>query len=289
LGLSDQPRAILLENVEEFRTWGPLKVGADGNMYPDPEFKGRLFEAFKAALSSGIPADHPDLEEICEVLGDSVPREAAGERLGHVVEFRELRACDYGTPTIRKRLLPVTRRDGLPIQWPEPTNAAPTSPAVLAGKLAPWRTAAECIDWSIPCPSIFERKRPLADATMRRIAKGIMRYVVDAAQPFIVGQGGPIYSGKPVSADQPFGTMTTENHRAVVVPSIVPVTHRGADRSESVHEPFRTITGAQRGEKALPPRPWCRSATANATVRRRARWMSRRRLAQWWERTRPRW
>ncbi|WP_202412760.1 DNA cytosine methyltransferase [Duganella lactea] len=246
-----KPRAILLENVEEFRTWGPLKVGADGNMYPDPEFKGRLFEAFKAALSTGIPGDHPDLEEICDVLGESVPREALVKGLGYIVEFRELRACDYGTPTIRKRLFMIARRDGLPIQWPEATNGAPTSPAVIAGKLAPWRTAAECIDWSIPCPSIFERKRPLADATMRRIAKGIMRYVVDSASPFIVGQGGPIYSGKPVSADQPFGTMTTENHRAVVVPSIVPVTHQGADRSESVHEPFRTITGAQRGEKAL--------------------------------------
>lgn len=250
-GYLTKPRAILLENVEEFRTWGPLKVGADGGMYPDPEFKGRLFEAFKAALSTGIPADHPDLEEICEVLGESVPREALVKGLGYIVEFRELRACDYGTPTIRKRLFMIARRDGLPIKWPEATNGAPTSPAVLAGKLAPWRTAAECIDWSIPCPSIFERKRPLADATLRRIAKGIMRYVVDSASPFIVGQGGPIYSGKPVSADQPFGTMTTENHRAVVVPSIVPVTHQGADRSESVHEPFRTITGAQRGEKAL--------------------------------------
>ncbi|TFW15939.1 DNA cytosine methyltransferase [Duganella callida] len=250
-GYLTKPRAILLENVEEFRTWGPLKVGADGNMYPDPEFRGRLFEAFKAALSTGIPADHPDLEEICEVLGESVPREALVKGLGYIVEFRELRACDYGTPTIRKRLFMIARRDGLPIRWPEATNGAPTSAAVIAGKLAPWRTAAECIDWSIPCPSIFERKRPLAEATMRRIAKGIMRYVVESASPFIVGQGGPIYSGKPVSAEQPFGTLTTENHRAVVVPSIVPLTHQGGERNESVHEPFRTITGAQRGEKAL--------------------------------------
>jgi len=250
-GYLTKPRAILLENVEEFRTWGPLKVGADGEMYPDPEFKGRLFEAFKAALSSGVPADHPDLDEICEVLGDSVPREALVKGLGYIVEFRELRACDYGTPTIRKRLFMIARRDGLPIRWPEATNGAPTSPAVIAGKLAPWRTAAECIDWSIPCPSIFERKRPLAEATLRRIAKGIMRYVVDSDAPFIVGQGGPIYAGKPVSAEQPFGTLTTENHRAVVVPTIVPVTHQGGDRNESVHEPFRTVTGAQRGEKAL--------------------------------------
>ncbi|MYM31503.1 DNA cytosine methyltransferase [Duganella sp. CY15W] len=250
-GYQTKPRVILLENVEEFRTWGPLKVGDDGDMYPDPQFKGRLFEAFKAALSTGVPADHPDLDEICEVLGDSVPRSVLVKGLGYIVEFRELRACDYGTPTIRKRLFMIARRDGLPIRWPAPTNGAPTSAGVLAGHLAPWRTAAECIDWSIPCPSIFERKRPLADATLRRIAKGIQRYVVDAETPFIIGQGGPIYSGKPVPADQPFGTLTTENHRAIVVPSIVPVTHQGSDRSESVHEPFRTITSAQRGEKAL--------------------------------------
>jgi DNA (cytosine-5)-methyltransferase 1 len=218
-----KPRVIMLENVEEFKTWGPLMLDAEGNWRPDPAKKGKTFESFLRQLRGH----------------------------GYTVDYRELRASDYNTPTIRKRFFLVARRDGLPIQWPEATNAAPTSQAVVAGKLAPWRTAAECIDWSIPCPSIFERKRPLADATMRRIAKGIMRYVVDAAQPFIVGQGGPIYSGKPVSADQPFGTMTTENHRAVVVPSIVPVTHQGADRSESVHEPFRTITGAQRGEKAL--------------------------------------
>src|SRR6185369_3679627 len=119
-----------------------------------------------------------------------------------------------------------------------------------AGGLLPWRTAAECIDWSLPCPSIFDRKKPLAEATLRRIAKGIMRYVVNAAEPFIVGQGGPIYSGKPVPIIMSTGTPTTENHRSIVVPSIVPVTHQGGDRTESIEEPFRTITGAHRGEKA---------------------------------------
>jgi len=218
-----KPRVIMLENVEEFKTWGPLIADSEGNFRPDPAKKGKTFESFLRQLRG----------------------------LGYTVDHKELRASDYDTPTIRKRFFLVARRDGLPIRWPEPTNGAPTSPGVLAGKLAPWRTAAECIDWSIPCPSIFERKKPLAPATLRRIAKGIMRYVVDSASPFIVGQGGPVYSGKPVSSAQPFGTLTTENHRAIVVPSIVPVTHQGADRSESVHEPFRTITSAQRGEKAL--------------------------------------
>lgn len=218
-----KPRVIMLENVEEFKTWGPLIQDDEGNWKPDPAKKGKTFDSFVRQLQSH----------------------------GYKVDHRELRASDHATPTIRKRFFLVARRDGLPILWPKATHGAPTSPGVLAGKLLPHRTAAECIDWSIPCPSIFERKKPLADATLRRIAKGIMRYVVDAAQPFIVGQGGPIYSGKPVSANQPLGTIPTESHRAIVVPSIVPVTHQGGDRSESVNEPFRTITGANRGEKAL--------------------------------------
>jgi len=218
-----KPRVIMLENVEEFKTWGPLLIDADGNAKPDPAKRGKTFDSFVRQLRAH----------------------------GYSVDYRELRASDYNTPTIRKRFFMVARRDGLPICWPEQTNGAPTSPAVLAGKQRPWRTAAECIDWSLPCHSIFERKKPLAEATLRRIAKGIMRYVVEADQPFIVGQGGPIYSGKPVSTEQPFGTLTTENHRALVVPSIVPVTHQGGDRTKSVREPFRTITGAQRGEKAL--------------------------------------
>jgi len=221
-----KPRVIMLENVEEFKTWGPLKVKmVDGGevWYPDPAKRGVTFKSFVRQL----------------------------EGHGYRVEFRELRASDHDTPTIRKRLFMVARRDGLPICWPDATHGAPESPAVQAGKRLPYRTAAECIDWSLPCPSIFGRKRPLAEATMRRIAKGFMRYVVNSTDPFIVGQGGPIYSGKPKSTNEPFGTLTTENHRAVVVPSIVPVTHQGGDRSESVHEPFRTITGAHRGEKAL--------------------------------------
>lgn len=218
-----KPRVIMLENVEEFKTWGPLIRGADGKWSPDPAKKGKTFESFVRQLRG----------------------------LGYDVEWRELRACDHDTPTIRKRFFMVARRDGIPIQWPTPTHGAPDNLSVKAGKAKPYRTAAECIDWSLPCPSIFDRKKPLADATLRRIAKGIMRYVVNAGDPFIVGQGGPIYSGKPVSTNQPFGTLTTENHRSVVVPSVVPVTHQGGDRTESIDEPFRTITGAHRGEKAL--------------------------------------
>lgn len=218
-----KPRVIMLENVEEFKTWGPLLVEADGSAKPDPAKKGKTFDSFIRQLRAH----------------------------GYTVDYREMRGCDHDTPTIRKRFFLVARRDGIAIKWPEPTHGAPDSIGVRDGKLRPYRTAAECIDFSLPCPSIFERDRPLAPATLRRIAKGIMRYVVDAADPFIVGQGGPIYGGKPVSANQPFGTLTTENHRAVVLPTIVPVTHQGGDRTESIGEPFRTITGAHRGEKAL--------------------------------------
>ncbi|MDM8356583.1 DNA cytosine methyltransferase [Pandoraea communis] len=149
-----RPRVIMLENVEEFRTWGP--VLADGS--PCPKRKGETFRSFVRQL----------------------------EAMGYKVENRELRACDYGAPTIRKRLFLIARCDGKPIVWPEPTHGAPDSAAVIAGQRKSWRTAAECIDWSIPCPSIFERKKELAEATQRRIARGIRRYVIDSADPFIV-------------------------------------------------------------------------------------------------------
>lgn len=179
-----RPRVICLENVEEFQDWGPLTAD---NM-PCPERKGRTFKRWKRSL----------------------------EAPGYVVEYRELRACDFGAPTIRKRLFLVARRDGQPVVWPEATHAAPDSLPVRQKKMRPWRTAAECIDWSVPAPSIFERTRPLADATCRRIAKGIVRYVIDAAEPFIV-----------------------------------PMTHSGGDRVHSASEPLRTVTTAQRGELAL--------------------------------------
>ena len=182
-----RPRVISMENVEEFKTWGPL-IQRDGEWHPDPARKGEYFARFLARF----------------------------RKLGYTVEHRELRACDYGAPTIRKRLFLIMRRDGLPIVWPAATHGDPKSLPVQAGKLKPWRTAAECIDWTLPCPSIFERKKPLADATMKRIAKGIQRYVIDAAEPFIVN-----------------------------------LTHQGSDRIESLDEPLRTVTGAKRGEKAL--------------------------------------
>ena len=171
-----RPRVICVENVEEFKEWGPL--GADG--LPDPQRKGESFRRWRARLVN----------------------------LGYVVEMRELRACDYGAPTSRKRLFIVARCDGQPIVWPEPTHGP--------GRAAPYRTAAECIDWGIPCPSIFDRDRPLAEATLRRIARGLKRHVLESSEPFIVT-----------------------------------LTHTGSDRVYSVGEPLRTVTCANRGEQAL--------------------------------------
>ncbi len=187
--LLTEMRALMLENVEEFITWGPLVEMDPGQFHPDPDRKGETFEGFVAMLTTGIAAAHPAFAEACEVLGLD-PDGALAQRLlnglGYKAEWRELRACDYGAPTIRKRLFLIARRDGRPIVWPEPTHGAPDSAAVKAKQRKPWRTAAECIDWSIPCPSIFERARPLAEATQRRIARGLRRYVIDAAQPYTV-------------------------------------------------------------------------------------------------------
>ncbi len=217
-----RPRVICLENVEEFQTWGPL--GADN--LPCPRRKGRTFARWKRSL----------------------------QQLGYAVEHRELRACDYGAPTIRKRLFLVARRDGGPIVWPAPTHAAPGSLPVKQKRLAPWRSAAECIDWSIPAPSIFERARPLADATCRRIAKGIMRYVVDAAQPFIVGVGGRAGQSPERPVSKPMGTITSKADAALCVPTIISMGYgeRAGQqpRVPGIESPHSTIT-AQGQHSAL--------------------------------------
>lgn len=221
-----RPRVICLENVEEFQTWGPL---GDDNR-PCPQRKGRTFRRWKRSL----------------------------EALGYTVEHRELRACDYGAPTIRRRLFLVARRDGVPIVWPEPTHGAPDSLPVRAGKLKPWPVAAECIDWSQPCPSIFERSRPLADATLRRIAKGVMRYVVNAAEPFVVpGPAAPFLTEhangstqRVFGASEPLRTQVAQikgGHFALVSAFLAQFNnHSGADphAGRAATAPFSTVTAS---------------------------------------------
>lgn len=223
LGPMLRPAIIMLENVEEFRTWGPL--AEDGR--PCPKAKGKTFNQWVAKL----------------------------RRAGYRVQWREMRACDYGAPTSRKRLFLIARCDGQPIVWPKPTHGKPGTPAVAKGQVLPWRTAAEIIDWSIPCPSIFERVRPLKKATCRRIAAGIMRYVINAPHPFIVPVCNSTWgAGRVYAGDEPLRTITTAKggEFAVVTPYFTPLTHHGkADRNYAPGEPIPTITGAHRGEIAL--------------------------------------
>lgn len=225
-----RPKVVMLENVEEFRGWGPL-VETDKGLMPCPDRKGEEFEKWIARLKK---AGYKD------------------------IQWRELRACDYGAPTIRKRFFLIARRDSQPIVWPDPTHGDPKSEAVQSGKLLPWRTAAECIDWSIPCPSIFERTRPLKEATCRRIAAGIMRYVVNNPRPFIVplthasrpGHGGD----RTADINAPFNTVTGANRgeMALVEPFVIPITHTQAKgNGRSAQDPLATITTAKGGEFAL--------------------------------------
>lgn len=230
---------IMLENVEEFQTWGPLLIDSEGNARPDPAKKGRTFNSFINAL----------------------------RRQGYKVEWRELRACDYGTPTIRKRLFLIARRDGAPIVWPKPTHGDPASAEVKSGKLLPWRTTADIIDWSIPCPSIFltkeeakaqglNVKRPLAEATMRRIAKGVERFVIDAAEPFIVKcnhtSNRTVYDAfRGQGLDEPLQTITQKLGYAIVQPLLAPFITEHANASHQrnmpADEPLRTICAEVKG------------------------------------------
>jgi len=253
--LAVRPRVMMLENVEEFKTWGPLILSDDGGMRPDPERAGETFEAFCCMLSGGIPAAHPALAECCEFLGiaaDGVLAQQLVAGLGYAVDHRELRACDYGAPTIRKRFFMVMRCDGVPVTWPEPTHGDPKTPVVQSGKLAPWRTAAECIDWSIPAQSIFDRKKPLAENTLKRIARGIQRFVIDSASPFIVKCNHTTTKGKydcfrGQALAEPLQTITKTHGYAIAVPHLTKF--RTGATGQPVTEPVPTVTA---GTSARP-------------------------------------
>ncbi|OAH18013.1 hypothetical protein AX289_29910 [Methylorubrum populi] len=225
-----RPRLVCLENVEEFQDWGPLLD--DGK--PCPVQRGATFKSFVQAF----------------------------EAMGYVVEWRELRACDYGAPTIRKRLFLVARRDGRPIEWPAPTHGDPKSEAVRSGALLPWRTAAEIIDWSLPCPSIFETSaeikarwgiranRPLADATMARIAKGTMRYVVNAVRPFLVSVNhGDSRGRREYPLNEPLNTMTASRGEALVTPFVTYGQQGGGNRDAG--DPLHTLCASPKDQNAI--------------------------------------
>lgn len=200
-----RPAVIALENVAEFRGWGPLH--ADGK--PDKARMGETFARWRRQL----------------------------ERLGYVVDHRVLDASLYGAPTRRRRLFLVARCDGLPIVWPAETHGP--------GRL-PVRTAAECIDWSLPCPSIFERRRPLADKTLWRIAQGIRRFVLESADPFIVKVNHGSYDARGEGIREPLTTVTaTQRGHALVAPTLVQTGYGErigqAARAPGLQKPLGTV------------------------------------------------
>ncbi|PSQ91615.1 MAG: DNA (cytosine-5-)-methyltransferase [Proteobacteria bacterium SW_6_67_9] len=233
-----RPRVILLENVEEFADWGPL--GPDNR--PDKARTGETFRRWVGQL----------------------------ERLGYRVEYRILRACDYGAPTIRRRLFVVARCDGRPIQWPAPSHAAPGSAAVANGRCLPWRSAAECINWSMPCPSIFGRRKPLVGATLRRIAAGVQRFVLNNPRPYLaeVPDSGGV-CGSPFttarhgerkgqeprarSAGEPSPTVTATANGASLVAAFLEQANTGMIGHEAT-EPMSTIVSKGTTQRLIAAR-----------------------------------
>ncbi len=226
-----RPRVIILENVEEFKTWGPVRKGK-----PIKARAGETFDKWFSQL----------------------------EALGYKIEHRELVAADYGAPTTRKRFVLVARCDGKPIVWPERTHAPRDSEEVKSGKCKPWVSAAEIIDWSLPCPSIFESSaqikekyglkamRPLKDNTMRRIARGMDKFVIKSQKPFIVqvNHGG---ADRVSDIEQPLGTVTAKHGYGVCDPVLAPLhmhNHSNAAGTD-MRDPVNTVTAGGSGQQVL--------------------------------------
>lgn len=252
-----RPRLLLMENVEEFQAWGPL----DDEGKPIKSEMGRTFKAFVACLTTGLTADHPDMGEIMACIGQWVPMDALVRGLGCNVEWRERRASNAGSPTIRKRLFLIGRTDGRPIVWTKPKRHENPKPGQL-----PWRTAAECIDFSDLGKSLFARKRPLVDNTCRRVAKGFWRHTVMAEQPFVLQldeqqlaaasltEFANASTQRTFSAGEPLRTQVAQikgGHFALAAAHLTHLTHQGDRSGYPVSESTRTITGANRGEQAL--------------------------------------
>ena len=211
-----KPRVIMLENVEEFQDWGRL----DKNMMPDPKYRGETFHRFVGQLG----------------------------RLGYAVDYRTLRACDYGAPTSRRRFFLVARCDGQPIRWPEPTHGDPDGMEVRSGMIEPWRTAREVIDFDLPCPSIFASSeeiwekygiravRPLSDATLKRIFAGVEKF---KDKPFLIQyHSGEDFRGQGV--DRPLMTIDASNRYGLCMAFLT--RFNNGDTGISLETPIPTIT-----------------------------------------------
>ena len=243
-----RPRVIMLENVEEFKTWGPLNRGH----HPIKSKQGKTFERFVQQLTD----------------------------LGYKVEFRELVAADYGAPTMRKRFFMIARCDGKPIVWPEPTHGPADSEAVKAGLLKPYVGAYTQIDFSRPCPSIFDTSkeikekygiravRPLAPKTMERIARGLKKFVLNNPEPFIIqcNHGG---ERRPNDIREPMPTITGKHGYGIVEPKIAPYmgTNTTNHPGGSCKDPIHTITTGNQQCLISPTLIQYHSETAQGEVR----------------------
>lgn len=243
-----RPRVIMLENVEEFKTWGPLNRGH----HPIKAKQGKTFEKFVQQL----------------------------QNLGYEVQFRELVAADYGAPTMRKRFFMIARCDGYPILWPKPTHAPRDSEEVKAGLLKPYVGAYTQIDFNRPCPSIFDTSkeikekygiravRPLAPKTMERIARGLKKFVLDNPEPFIIqcNHGG---KRRPNDIREPMPTITGKHGYGIVEPYMVQIGQTGfaKDRSKDVREPLTTIVSKNEHCLISPTLIQYHSETAKGEVR----------------------
>ena len=217
-----RPRAIILENVEEFVTWGPVRKGK-----PVKKKAGQTFQKWKQQLLA----------------------------LGYDVEHREIVAADLGAPTTRKRFVLIARCDGRPIVWPERTHGPRDSAEVLDGRLLPWRSAAEIIDWSVPCYSVFASKkelkekygvnavRPLADNTMRRVIRGVDKFTIRSGKPFIV-ECNHAGAGHMKDMEAPLGTVLAKHTAGIVAPSLIQYHTEQTEhvRANGLGEPLPTVT-----------------------------------------------
>ena len=261
-GMENPPRVIIMENVEEIQTWGPLiqiKYADGQTAYtPDPARRGETFQGFIHMLTDGISPDHPALAEACEFLNiqpgsDKQLRLIRG--LGYHVEYRELVAADYGTPTTRKRFVLIARCDESPIVWPKRTHAPADSDLVRNGTCKPWRSAAEIIDWSLPLYSVFASRqeikdrygvnavRPLADNTLRRIIRGVDKFTIRSGDPFLV-ECNHIGDGHLFSTTEPLKTITAKCTLGVCESVIAPITfsNSGGSVGAGADSPIHTVT-----------------------------------------------
>lgn len=246
-----RPRVIMLENVEEFQTWGPCIPVRDkdtGRVLVDlsEEYSQKKSASRTRIAEPGeiVPADKQLFMPDPQRKGETYQRwRRQLEALGYHVETKELVAADYGAPTTRKRFFMIARCDGLPVVWPKATHGPRNSSDVQNGKLKPYVSASEIIDWSIPCPSIFDRKKPLAPNTMKRIAKGLQKFVMENPEPFIVqvNHTGEQFRGQ--SIQDPMPTLTSKHGFGVVTPYIVQLGQTGftQERNKPVTEPITTV------------------------------------------------